>query len=423
MTAITVFLGPSADRSAIAERLPGAELLPPLARGGLHQARERGAEVLLIIDGVFAHTLAVSPREVVDVVRDGAAVFGASSMGALRAADCRHAGVQGIGLVYRLYRAGLILSDDDVAVATEGEGEFRALSVALVNVRVALSRAVRKRLLGPDVARQIFAAAEATYFPHRTWRGILKDAGDAGRDLDPAVVRFLQSVDVKRDDALAAASQVAGAVRAAGGAGAPRRHAAPFVMEDRYPGHDRALGRSDDEIRRELCTWLFGSGRYQRYIWPLVATEPQFRDVEASGPDRPAMLRDLLAGVLASVLEDVDGFADRLWNELDFLDELDAELLRWHAAHDGAARAAARGLAPPERTLRKAREEIAIAHGVRDAAMLAECVEDERLFGAIPYAWVEGAGQAIAAARAFYAQPARPESHDHQTDHAKESFR
>jgi hypothetical protein len=43
-------------------------------------------------------------------------IVGASSMGALRAAELDSMGMVGIGTVYQYYRDGIIESDDDVAI-------------------------------------------------------------------------------------------------------------------------------------------------------------------------------------------------------------------------------------------------------------------------------------------------------------------
>jgi hypothetical protein len=79
-----VFVGPSISREE-AERHLGADFRPPCRRGDLEQMR-RGC-IVGIIDGVFHQDLAVSPREILQAVDRGVHVFGAASMGALRAAE------------------------------------------------------------------------------------------------------------------------------------------------------------------------------------------------------------------------------------------------------------------------------------------------------------------------------------------------
>src|SRR6185295_16313141 len=146
----------------------------------------------------------------------------------------------------------------------------------------------------------------------------------------------------------------------------------------------------------ELLTWLFGSGRYQRYVWPLVAGEVELQELPPDAESRALALRDALAAALARLLTDGAGLALRLWHELEFLDELDSELMQWHAVRQAAALTS-----PPDATLARIREETAIAHGVRDWKMLEECVEEGGLFGAIPLHWITEACSLAAAARTF----------------------
>ena len=171
------FVGPSIARPEAERLCPGLDLRPPIRRGDLYRAREEGAWGFLIIDGVFMREDAVSPREVVDVLEDGALVVGAASMGALRAADCWPAGARGIGLIYRLYRVGVLASDEDVAVAIRPDGSDAAVSLPLVNVRYAVSRAVRRSLLDRATARLIVSAAAAISYPERTWPKVWRSVG------------------------------------------------------------------------------------------------------------------------------------------------------------------------------------------------------------------------------------------------------
>jgi len=323
-----VFLGPSARKADLLPVLPNATYLPPIARNDLYRAREQGGQVFLMIDGVFTHHLAVSPREVIDVIRDGALVYGASSMGALRGAECWPLGMRGLGVVTRLYRLGILTSDDDVAVATNPDDEYAALSVALVNVRYALSRAHRRGLLDKATARTLFKTAQQLAFQDRRWPLILRLAGC---DTNAAsLLPVLASFDIKKKDAIAAAAHVSSVLRDEPQLTSrrARKSAGRFTPVERYPGHQRLLGRSADGARAGLLKWLFGSGRYQPYIWALASGEPELRAValEITDPDeRAAGRRDALAAVLTRRLDDLPAFASDLWAELGFLEELDAE--------------------------------------------------------------------------------------------------
>lgn len=400
-----VFLGPSAAGEDVRAILPGAEIVPPIARDQLYRARERGRSIFLIIDGTFAHALAVSPREVVDVLRDGALVYGASSMGALRAADCAPAGMRGVGVIFRLYQAGHLDSDDEVAVATNPERSFAATSVALINVRYAVSRARKRKLLDRRAAASIIDAAREMFFAERSWPEILRRSGVA--DGDGRLQSFCRSIDLKRDDALRGARAVASSLR-----GDPdlwtqyaRMGPASFRRPERYTGHDPLLGLDRETLLEELMRWLIGSGRYQKYIWPLAVGEPELdrvREVD-SAADRAVALRDALAALLARICSDTGAFTARLAAELDLLEEMDAETMRWHSVRTLADAARRTDLAAASAIVAKARGEIAVMHGVRDWPMLVDEVRDGRLFGAIPVEWIDEACSDLALARTFKA--------------------
>lgn len=201
MPGCTVFLGPSCDQATARAILPDAEFRPPAARGDIARAAADGARVIVLIDGVFLQDCAVGHREVLGVLRSGVTVIGASSMGALRAAELDGFGMVGIGEVYRRFRAGELESDDEVALVYDPESGY-ALSEPLVNIRATLEEAVADGAVAPAEAEAVLGAAQALYFPERTWPAILR------RSAVPDTVREALArrpkVDLKRADAVAA---------------------------------------------------------------------------------------------------------------------------------------------------------------------------------------------------------------------------
>ncbi len=101
MHRIIVFLGPSLDRES-AERILPAEYRPPAQRGDVLGAVRDGATIICLIDGVFHQESAVGHREILSAIKGGARVIGASSMGALRAAEMDTLGMEGVGEIYRM---------------------------------------------------------------------------------------------------------------------------------------------------------------------------------------------------------------------------------------------------------------------------------------------------------------------------------
>src|SRR3546814_11811396 len=87
-------------------------------------------------------------------------MFGASSIGALRAAEMGGFGLTGVGAIYRAYSRGTLVGDDEVAlVHTSSEWDWRALSLPLVDVRATICRMRALEAIGAGEARALLAAA------------------------------------------------------------------------------------------------------------------------------------------------------------------------------------------------------------------------------------------------------------------------
>jgi hypothetical protein len=205
MPRIIVFLGPSLDLAA-AEVILTADYRPPAKRGDLLRAAEEGASVIGLIDGVFHQESAVAHREILSAVKKGVRVVGASSMGALRAAEMDTLGMVGIGKIYRMYRSGELISDDEVALVFDPVSGL-ALSEPLINIRFTLKRAQDEGIISTKEHDALIVAARAVFYPQRTYRSVIAKAGDAISTA--AREQFLawadtSSCDQKREDAIAA---------------------------------------------------------------------------------------------------------------------------------------------------------------------------------------------------------------------------
>src|SRR5262245_29796856 len=110
-----VFLGPTLPVRE-ARAVLDATYLPPILQGDLLRLLPRAPQVIVIIDGGFELTPAVWHKEIMLALESGVHVFGASSMGALRAAELDQFGMVGVGAIYQMFRTGEIEDDDEVAV-------------------------------------------------------------------------------------------------------------------------------------------------------------------------------------------------------------------------------------------------------------------------------------------------------------------
>ncbi len=157
-----VYVGPTLPQEEVRKLLPDATVMPPAAVGDILRAsKKRGIDRIAIIDGYFERMAAVWHKEILVAIERGIEVWGAASMGALRAAELHAFGMRGVGTIYQWYKRGVITADDEVAVAhLPGEYGYRATSDALVNIRYSLHKHARPDLL---------AHAQATFYRERSW--------------------------------------------------------------------------------------------------------------------------------------------------------------------------------------------------------------------------------------------------------------
>ena len=96
--------------------------LPPAQQGDILKACIRwNPKQIVLLDGTFRQTLAVWVKELVFVMVDGVKFTGASSMGALRAAELWRYGAIGIGKIFESYKNGSVQDDAWVAMTYDPE--------------------------------------------------------------------------------------------------------------------------------------------------------------------------------------------------------------------------------------------------------------------------------------------------------------
>lgn len=167
MCSTAVFLGPSLPRET-ASGILDALYLPPIRRGDLEKLPSH-VKVVAIVDGEFYQSLAVSPKEILRVMERDILVYGASSMGALRATELHTYGMIGVGEIFRLYKDEVIDGDDEVAQTYDPE-TFAPYSEPLVNIRHALAAGVEAQLISRSVADRLVRQVKNVYFPNRSYQ-------------------------------------------------------------------------------------------------------------------------------------------------------------------------------------------------------------------------------------------------------------
>jgi hypothetical protein len=152
-------------------------------------------------------------KEILYALQEGVQVFGAASMGALRAAECAEFGMVGIGAVYERYRSGELTEDAAVAqLHAPEEMDYLPLSEALVNVEATIEHFRKMQAVSQAEAEALDRSARALFFKDRTYPRILSEAGlDRGaRGVEIAELIRRSKVNVKRDDALLLLEHLAG---------------------------------------------------------------------------------------------------------------------------------------------------------------------------------------------------------------------
>jgi hypothetical protein len=197
-----VFVGPSLPDACT---LVSADVLvkPPAVQRDILQAVHNGATVIGLIDGGFEYTAPVSHKEILYALSLGVTVFGASSMGALRAAECETFGMIGVGKIFCGYISGELVDDADVALLhSPAELGSVSLTLPLVNVHATLDAVTRTGEIDPFQAQGLAGAAAELSFKERTWRSIVASCEVVGNGADLEQLLAAAYVDQKRLDAL-----------------------------------------------------------------------------------------------------------------------------------------------------------------------------------------------------------------------------
>jgi hypothetical protein len=203
---IHVFAGPTLSAREVLSRLPCAVVEGPVKFGDVYRAARQNPTAIAIVDGYFERVPATWHKEILWAMSEGVHVFGASSMGALRAAELCDFGMVGVGAIFEAFRDGELEDDDEVAVAHGDESTgFVPVSDAMVNIRVTLRRAAAEGVLRGATESALVALAKGIFYADRSYPALLEAGASAGLDsLELSRFRVwvgVGRVDQKRADA------------------------------------------------------------------------------------------------------------------------------------------------------------------------------------------------------------------------------
>ncbi len=205
MTRAIIFAGPSLPPPS----RPGdarLEWRPPVRQGDLYRAVLSRPAIIGVIDGYFEITPTVWHKEILWAMQAGIHVYGAASIGALRAAELDSFGMRGVGRIYESFRDGVLEDDDEVAVL-HGPGElfYPPLTEAMVNIRATFEAAAEAGVIDAALAARLTGTAKTLFYKERSYEAVLERA--ASGEFPAAALGRLSAwlargqVDRKRADA------------------------------------------------------------------------------------------------------------------------------------------------------------------------------------------------------------------------------
>jgi hypothetical protein len=208
---IKIYSGLTLSEQEIRAVLPQAHCAPPIRRFDLAQDVEQGFHVVGIIDGEFFQSFAVTPSEILDALRSGLRVYGAGSMGAMRAAELRVHGMVGCGAIYDRICRERYFQDDHLGVVFDGiEGQA---SLPMVDFIATVDHLVDGTLLPKESASVLIQAYQRLHFTQRRIDALRASLASAGV-LDGALAQAVtdlerRTVSLKRLDGLELLARVA----------------------------------------------------------------------------------------------------------------------------------------------------------------------------------------------------------------------
>lgn len=149
--------------------LHGMKVRPPVARGDVLGALCERPHTLVILDGYYYTRPSIPHKELLYAIESGVHVLGGASMGALRATELEAFGMEGVGGIFEAYRDRQIDGDDEVAILhTSHDDDYRALTIASIEVRYVLQRLQARGQITPSRGEAMIRDVRGISFERRT---------------------------------------------------------------------------------------------------------------------------------------------------------------------------------------------------------------------------------------------------------------
>ena len=200
-----VYLGPSLDMETAMCLLPEAHYHPPIQCGDIIRLLRIEPQRIVIIDGLYEHVPAVWHKEIMLALELGVEVWGAASMGALRAAELHPYGMRGVGEAFHAYKTGALCDDDEVAVLHQGkENGYIPINDAMISIRATCAKALEAGVIDLEIKEHLISFCKNQFYPYRSLNRAIQSLS-----LDNPTYKAIGDwyaehgmVNVKRNDAM-----------------------------------------------------------------------------------------------------------------------------------------------------------------------------------------------------------------------------
>jgi len=200
-----VYLGPTLNLQEAKKHLHQAYYHPPVQCGDLTRVFRLKPKRIVIIDGIYERVPAVWHKEIMLCLDNGVEIYGAASMGALRAAELHPFGMIGVGQVFQDFLNKKLNDDDEVAVLHQNqEMNYTPINDAMVNIRATLELAFQHGIIPMATKQHLIDVCKRQFYPHRSLEKAILQFEKQNPTDGQSLSEWLSThglVDIKKQDA------------------------------------------------------------------------------------------------------------------------------------------------------------------------------------------------------------------------------
>lgn len=200
-----VYLGPTLNVQTAKKYLEKAYYHPPVKCGDLIRLFRLKPKRIVIIDGIYETIPAVWHKEIMLGLDNGIEIYGAASMGALRAAELHPFGMIGVGKVFQDFLNKTLNDDDEVAVLHQNhDHHYTPINDAMVNIRATLELAYQHGVISIATKQHLIEECKRQFYPHRSLKKSILHFEKQNPNQCQSLSGWLAThglVDIKKQDA------------------------------------------------------------------------------------------------------------------------------------------------------------------------------------------------------------------------------